>query len=376
MTTKLRQGIRSPGAVVPLILAAIAGISTILTGCATAPQQEQPTRLVWPAPPLTTRIEFVRTISSEKDLSEDTTFSERFLNWLGGVQPPPKRIVEPMGLAVSDDGQRVYVSNFNRLAVFVFDFAQKTFRQIEPLAYPVGLALGAEGHLYVVEQAKQQISVFNTEGEQIQSITHVSIERPTGIAIDRKNGRIYLADTGRSEARSKTQQGHSVKVFDLEGQLLGTIGGGKGQQPGQFMFPTYLAVDAEGNLYVTDTMNTRVQKFGPDGKYLRSYGERGNAWGMFDKPKGVALDSFGNLYVVDSGWSNVQIFNQQGQVLLFFGGRGPIPGMLKNPTAITIDPSNRIYVADFINHRVNVYQLVNTAAEDSFSDPSVSADNR
>jgi len=116
-------------------------------------------------------------------------------------------------------------------------------------------------------------------------------------------------------------------------------------------------------------MNARVQQFDPDGSYMQTFGRRGDAWGMFDKPKGVALDSFGNLYVVDSGWSNVQIFNSKGEVLLFFGGRGPVPGMLKNPTAIAIDPSNRIYVADFINHRVNVYQLVNTSVEDSFSEP-------
>jgi DNA-binding beta-propeller fold protein YncE len=90
---------------------------------------------------------------------------------------------------------------------------------------------------------------------------------------------------------------------------------------------------------------------------------------MFDTPKGVAVDAFGNVYVVDSGWSNVQIFNPRGRVLLFFGGRGPVPGMLKNPTAIAIDRQNVIYVADYLNHRIEVYRLVNTTAEDSFREP-------
>ena len=53
----------------------------------------------------------------------------------------------------------------------------------------------------------------------------------------------------------------------------------------------------------------------------------------------------------------------------FWGGRGPIPGMLQNPTAIAIDKQNRIYVGDYLNHRVGVYQLVNTTAADSFLDP-------
>jgi DNA-binding beta-propeller fold protein YncE len=344
-------------------------MALLAVSCATKPKQVEAERLVWPAPPLTTRVEFVRSIASEKDLKQDTTFSQKLLNWLGGVKAPPKRIVEPMGLAISDDGQRVYVSNFSLQAVFTFDFAQKKFTQIGPLASPFGLALDAEEQLYVVEQNKREISVFNREGKKVRSFTHPDIERPTGIAIDRAHGKIYLADTGRSELRSKTKQGHSIKVFDMDGELIKTIGAGRGQETGQFMFPTYVAVDTDGNLYVTDTMNARIQKFDADGNYVRTFGERGDAWGMFDKPKGVALDSFGNVYVVDSGWSNVQIFNQKGQILLFFGGRGPIPGMLKNPTAIAIDPTNRIYVADFINHRINVYQLVNTNAGDSFLDP-------
>jgi len=337
-----------------------------LAGCATVPKEE-PVRLVWPPPPLTARIEFVRSIVSDEDLGRDTTFSQKLLNFLGGEQPTPNRIVEPMGLAVSDDGQRLYVSDFARLQVFVFDFAQKQFTKIgeeERLARPVGLALDAQENLYVVEQEKRGIGVFNRQGKRVQFITHPSIERPTGIALDRERGRIYLADT----SHTKSEQ-HTVKTFNLSGELLGTIGGEKGEGPGQFLFPTYLAVDPRGNLYVTDTLNSRVQVFDPDGKYLRSFGQRGTAWGMFDKPKGVAVDGFGNVYVADSGWSNVQIFNQKGQVLLFFGGRGPIPGMLKNPTAVVIDKNNRIYVADYLNHRVEVYQLVNTSPEDSFLKP-------
>ena len=349
-----------------LILALIACL--LLSACAGAPERPASERLAWPAPPLTTRIQFVRSIATEDDLKKDTTFSQELFNWLGGVKPPPKRVVEPMGLTVSDDGQRLYVSNFNRQAVFVFDFEQKTLLQVEPVAHPVGLSLDAEEQLYVVEQAKRQIAVFDRAGNKVRSITHPDIERPNGIAIDRSRNRIYLVDTGRSESASTTRKGHNVKVFSLDGQLIKTLGS-RGAEPGQFLFPTYVTLDARGNIYVTDTLNGRVQQFDPEGTYLQSFGQRGNAWGMFDKPKGVAVDSFGNLYVTDSGWSNVQIFNQKGEVLLFFGGRGPIPGMLKNPTDISIDAMNRIYVADFIHHRINVYQLVNTSAEDSFLNP-------
>ena len=352
-----------------LILAVlVAGLSVMLASCATAPPPAKPTRLVWPAPPLTTRIEFVRSIVSDNDLYRDTTFSQRLANFLGGEKPTPNRIAEPMGLVVSDDGNRVYVSDYAQHAVFVFDFAQKTFLKIgkeTPLAQPVGLALDADENLYVVEQAKKGIRVVSRKGETIRFITDPSVERPSGIAIDRGRGKIYLADTAHTKSET-----HNVKIFNLEGKLVGTVGRGKGSGPGELLFPTYVTVDAQGNLYVTDTLNSRVQLFDAGGNYVKNFGERGNSWGMFDKPKGVATDSFGNVYVVDSGWSNVQIFNPKGQVLLFFGGRGPIPGMLQNPTAIAIDKQNRIYVADYLNHRVEVYQLVNTSAADSFLNPA------
>jgi len=337
----------------------------VVAGCATV-QKEEPERLVWPPPPLAARIEFVRSVISDEDIGRDTTFSQSLLNFLAGEKPLPNRIVEPMGLTVSDDGERLYVSDFAQLEVFVFDFGKKTFNKIgqeEKLARPVGIALDSQENLYVVEQEKKGISVFDRLGKKIRFITDPSIERPSGLAIDRERGKIYVVDTGHTKSKE-----HTVKIFDLAGRPLGTIGKSAGNDPGQFLFPTYVALDSSGNVYVTDTLNSRVQMFDPDGKYLKSFGQRGNSWGMFDKPKGVAIDSFGNVYVADSGWSNVQIFNQKGQVLLFFGGRGPIPGLFKNPTAVAIDKSNHIYVADYLNHRVEEYRLINTTAADSFVD--------
>ncbi len=251
-----------------------------------------------------------------------------------------------MGLVVSDDGNRVYVSDFAQSAVFVFDLATPRLTRLETaeaLARPLGLALDGDGRLYVAEQARRGVSVFAPDGRRVRFIGHPTLERPAGIAVDRARQRLYVADAGFARSAE-----HTVKIFDVDGTLVGTIGRGKGDAPGQFLFPTYVTVDGEGRVYVTDTLNARLQVFDPDGGYLASIGERGTAWGMFDTPKGVALDAFGNVYVADSGWSNVQIFNRRGRILLFFGGRGPLPGMLKNPTAIAIDRDNRIYVADYL----------------------------
>ncbi len=341
----------------------VAGALAVLSGCATAPPPAQEVHMAWPEPPAKARIEFVRSIVSDEDLKKDSTDHQKILHFLEGEVPAKNRITMPMGLAVSDDADRLYVSDNVQSAIFVYDFAKKTSLKIggnKALGSPMQLALDAQENIYVVSQERKGVMVFDRTGKQLRFFTDPSIVRPTGIAIDRARGKVYVCDTGHAKIPAD-----NVKVFNLQGKFLGKVGLGKGNINGAMLYPTFLAVDPKGNLYVSDSLNARIQVFDPDGKFVRIIGGRGTDWGQFDSPKGVAVDSFGNTYVVDSGWSNVQIFNAEGKVLLFFGGRGAYPGLLQNPTVIAIDKNNRIYVGDNLNHRINVYQLVNTTAADS-----------
>jgi len=335
----------------------------LVAGCASAPPPVEEPKLVWPAPPEPPRIQFVRSITSQEDLKADTTFTAAMATFLAGEQIPDGRIASPAGLAVSADGQRLYVADPLQHKLFTFDFAKKELRQID-VGYPTGVALDDQENIYVVDGVKKGVSVFDSMGKPLREINDQSMTRPNGIAVDSKRDRVYVVDTGNSEAPEQ-----NVKIFDRSGKRIGAIGGASGGDFGQFSYPTYVTLDAEGNVYVTDTLNARIQKFDHEGKFITSIGKAGSNWGQFDKPKGVALDTFGNVYVVDTSWSNVQIFNPKGEILLFFGGRGPIPGMMKNPLSIAIDKNNRIYVGDYLNHRIGVYQLVNTKAEDSFITP-------
>ncbi|HTY57025.1 MAG TPA: 6-bladed beta-propeller [Candidatus Binataceae bacterium] len=329
--------------------------------CATQQSKPaQPAGLSWPPPPDITRIEFVHSLLSDKDLTNDTTISEEIVNFVAGTKPRVNKIMEPMGLAVSDDADTLYISDTAWNEVFIFELAHKRFSKLDGFSHPLGLALDGEQNLYVVDQDRRQVAVFDPSGKQLRTISDKSLIKPTGIAIDRRRGRIYVVDTA-----TKVSNEHTVKIFAMDGRLLGHIGKGQGNQPGMFMFPTYIALDGNGDIYVTDTLNNRVQEFDPNGNYLRTVGANGDTPGNFGRPKGIAIDTFGDLYVVDSAWSNVQIFNSKGQVLMFFAGRGPMPGLLANPTAMAIDKNNHIYVGDYINHRVEEYQLVNTALADT-----------
>jgi len=113
-------------------------------------------------------------------------------------------------------------------------------------------------------------------------------------------------------------------------------------------------------------MNFRIQVFDRDGNFLMKYGEHGDSPGSFARIKGLAFDSFGNLYVADGQHSVVQIFNRDFDPLLFFGGFAPVLEYFDIPSCVAIDPRiNRIYVCNEHNARVNVYDLLNTSAEDS-----------
>jgi DNA-binding beta-propeller fold protein YncE len=337
----------------------------VLSGCATR-ARTKPIDLVWPEPPETPRIRFVRALSNEWDLKQPGLLQSS-ADMLIGRRRNVESLHEPLALAVSDDGKRLYVSDYERLAVYVFDFTTNKVTiigQETPLGRPLGLALDAAQNLYVADQEGKRVLVFDTTTYAPQRVIKLSdISRPSGIAIDRARKLLYVADTSTNDSDQ-----HFVKVYDLDGNFVRNVGKGRGMQDGYLMFPTYVSLDPDGNVYVSDTMNSRISVFDPEGNFSRTYGEMGDHWGEMNKPKGVALDSFGNVYVVDSAWSVVQIFNKRGDVLLFFGGRHRLPGMMENPTGVAIDRNNRIYVADTFNFRVNVYDLVNTTAADSVVD--------
>jgi DNA-binding beta-propeller fold protein YncE len=344
--------------VLSLALASATGLA-----CATANAPQTDTVLTWPEPPLVTRIETVRTIARARDIQGDPSFWESVGMTLGVYGPSRGRaLAHPADVAVSPDGGTVYVSDFAQGIVHAYDLERGETRYLaenEPLDRPLGLAVEASGNLWVVEQAARQLRLLSPEGATLRVLSSDELVRPVDVAVDEQRGRMYVVDGARQKSPD-----HYVHVFDTAGNHVGRIGEGKGSGGGHLLFPTYATLDAAGNLFVSDTMNSRIAVFDPEGTYLREVGERGNGIGMFDKPKGVAVDSFGNVYVVDSSWSNVQIFGPEGDVLLYFGGRGGHPGLLRNPTGIAISATNTIFVADYLNHRLSVYRLVNTGPDD------------
>jgi DNA-binding beta-propeller fold protein YncE len=340
---------------------ALVALALFFAGCA---HQAVKPDVVWPQPPEKARIRFVRSFRHTDDL-DSTGWASLRRTVFGGSNDPA--LGQPMGLALSEDGERLYIADFGASHVFVADLGRKTLKLFAPdeaMGKSFNVALDDQENVYASDPLGGVIHVFSKAGRPLRTLGTKLFERPTGIALDRARRLLYVSDSSHSKSAS-----HRVRVLTLDGQWVRDLGTPqKGDEDGYWNFPTYIALDPQGNVYVADSMNFRIQVFDPTGKFLRKYGENGDGPGAFSRLKGLAFDGFGNLYAVDGGHSNVQLFNKDFQVLMFFGGYARRLEYFDIPSGIAIDPKrNRIYICNEFISRVNVYDLINTRPEDSLS---------
>lgn len=169
------------------------------------------------------------------------------------------------------------------------------------------------------------------------------LRRPAALAVDR-DGNIYVADS----------LNHRVQKFGPDGRYLATLGG-----PQQFREPWGVAVDRDGTIYVADTWNHRIQKFDRSFRLLATWGSPVQQAGLPNPgplelygPRAIAIDGDGNLWVTDTGNNRVLKFSPDGRPLGSFGGPGSGPGQFQEPVGIAIAPNGDILVTDTWNGRV------------------------
>ena len=173
---------------------------------------------------------------------------------------------------------------------------------------------------------------------------------PRGIAVG-PDGSVYVADS----------LNHRVQKFDPTGRFLAQVGS-QGSGFGQFQEPWGVAVGPDGSVYVADTWNHRVQKFDPNLRFVTAWGEFAAAGpdpqaapGKFYGPRDIAVDGSGRVFVTDTGNKRVQVFGPDGQYLLAFGGPGTAPGRFEEPVGLKFDLSGQLWVADTWNRRLQVF---------------------
>lgn len=333
-----------------LSIVCLAGLT--LNGCATdtsitsKPEQA----IVWPSPPAQARIAYVRSFAKPDDLD----IGRGFFRWLSdlftGAQQ--NRLIRPMAVVLTASDQ-IFVADPGARGVHRFDRAQREYRLVarageQILPSPVGLALGPDNSVYVVDSELAQVFQIRAGEEIAQPVfSNIKFNQPSGIAYDTKTGFIYVTDTAK----------HQIVIINRAGEPIKTFGQ-RGSNDGEFNFPTYLWLDAKQRLFVTDSLNFRVQLFDQNGNYLSKFGQHGDGTGNFSRPKGIATDKFGHIYVVDGLFNAIQIFDEEGNLLLPVGQRGHSAGEFYLPTGIFLNNSSEIYVADSHNQRVQVLRYL------------------
>jgi DNA-binding beta-propeller fold protein YncE len=147
--------------------------------------------------------------------------------------------------------------------------------------------------------------------------------------------------------------------------------GSYGSDKGQFNSPNGVAVDKDGNVYVADTGNRRIQKFDRYGNWLLMWGSYGSGNGQFEEPYGVAVDKDGNVYVADGNYSQtdglvssrIQKFDSNGTFLLKWGSYGSGDGQFREPRGVAVDTAGNVYVADTHNYRIQKFATDGTFLE-------------
>lgn len=300
----------------------------LATGCATGSKTATgPKYIFYPPAPEPPRLQFLVSYSDEADLGARVN---RFAQFVTGAEPSRLPIVKPYGLAMA--GNRLFVCDTASRGVDVLDLENKTMRLFMPtgmaqLHTPINIAVDADGSRYVADTGRNLVLTYGADETYRGAIGDKEKLKPTGVAVS--GDRLYVSDL----------EGHCVRVYNkADRKPLFTIPREpQADQPGKLFMPVNIALDAKGQVYVSDMAACQVFLFDGEGKFVRTFGSRGDMPGQLARPKGVAVDREGRVYVVDAAAQVCQIFDAEGKLLLYFGEPDGSPAPMNLPAAVIVD---------------------------------------
>jgi tripartite motif-containing protein 71 len=229
------------------------------------------------------------------------------------------------GIAVSDD--TVYVSNSDQeeIARFTLDGTALTpIGGSAGFAHPLGLAVSGS-HLFVADDQNDRVVELNTSDGSYVAASSGSLKNAYDVGVDGA-GNVWVANNG----------GNNVVKFSSD------FAGATSYPGAGINTPRALAVNADGDVYVADTLNERVQELDPEGNVLAVFGVNGRNFGSLTGPEGLALAPDGHLVIADTLEYAMQELDPNGAFLRRWGNHNEF--QLESDAAV--DPSGNIYVAD------------------------------
>jgi DNA-binding beta-propeller fold protein YncE len=266
----------------------------------------------------------------------------------------PAQVVYPRGIAYKPQDDTFFVvdrvgrvQHFDHRGKYLNEWRMPDHR----IEGPTGVSVGPDGNVYIPDTHNYRVLVFSPDGTLLRKWGTLGKEPgqfiyPTDVAFDSR-GNVFVGEYGDNDR---------IQVFSPQGQFLYTFGQ-FGRGPGQFMRPESLVIDGK-TLYVADSCNHRIDVFKTDGTFIRSIGEVGSGLGQFRYPYGLDMDHEGHLIVCEFGNNRVQMIDKEsGKGIKTWGSGGHDPGQLAYPWAVAIDKRDRIVAVDAGNNRLQVFEF-------------------
>lgn len=307
-----------------------------LLACATAcsaPAAEDFPAVFYPLPPASPRIQFLRTISRESDISESRSGLDSLLFGEAGLE---KEVMAPYGVALHNN--IFYVCDQQLGVVLTLDLKGKEIDVLDlpgrgASQIPVNLAFAPDGRFFLADRGRRQLVVYDKNFKYLKELGPFDppveegkkVKESRVVDVEIADGRIFFLDAGLAE----------VRVFDLDSYEELMVFGQDQPDDYKLKAPTNLSIDPDGNSYVVDTLLCEVSVWDRDGKFTHTIGSIGDIVGTFARPKGIGW-SDDILYVIDASFENCQLFNMDGEVLMYFGNPGVGPGNLYLPAAVWV----------------------------------------
>ena len=289
----------------------------------------------------------------------------------------------PAGVAVDGAGN-LYIADSGRGRVFKVDSTGTITTVAGGLALedrigrPTSVAVDNAGNLYIAESLYNRIFKVDSTGTiatVVGASAQARLRYPTGVAVDNADN-LYIADRNNHRILKIDSTGTITTFAGTEERGFGGDGGPAVQA--RLRYPTGVAVDGAGNLYIADQNNHRLRKVDSTGTIdtVAGTGESGfggdngaAATAQLSYPSGVAVDGAGNLYIADSGNHRIRRVDSTGTITTVagtgkygFGGNGgpAVQAQLNYPAGVAVDEAGNLYIADSGNHSIRKVDVTGT----------------
>ena len=263
-------------------------------------------------------------------------------------------VKEPHHIAFADNGQFVVCQRLDGVSVFSHNYTKlRSFGHTGSggikLTTPLGVAISSDNIVFIASQ--HCVTKFTLDGQFIASVGskgsgRLQFRTPFAIAYNDTNNKVYVCDT----------YNHRITILNLDLTFHGSFGS-EGSETGKFDKPYGVSVDSRGNVLVADFSNSRIQVFDASGRYLSSITHT-TPEQKLQRPISVSVGPDDCVYVVEtsSNTDRVSIFDQTGKYIKSFGKKGDKDGEFDRPYAIAVSDEGYVYVSDTGNNRIQVFK--------------------